>query len=268
MLTSLQNPKVKAVAKLRERQHRERLGLTIVEGRQEIACALASRVNLTELYFCEAILQSDKDLKLIDAAKSHGTQVVSVSLSVFKKIAYGNRAEGLLGLAVYPRRSLNDLQGSSCPLLLVVEGIEKPGNLGALMRSADAAGVTGVIGCEARTDLFNPNAIRASLGTIFAMPVAEARSIEALKWLQEHRIQAIAASPAAERLYSDVDYRKPSAIVLGSEHEGLSKAWMEASDERVRIPMLGRADSLNLAMSGAILAFEAARQRRQETSEQ
>lgn len=261
MVSSTQNNRVKTVVKLRERQHREELGLMLVEGRREVACALQGGVEFVELYACEPWLRSEGDASLLEEARKRGILVVSCTPRVFEKMVFGDRAEGLLGVARPHWISLGELETAASALLLVIEGIEKPGNLGAIFRSADAAGVTGVVLCEPRTDLFNPNAIRSSLGTLFTVPAVVSGAAEALAWLKARRLLLVAATPQGEQVYTSVDYRTPCAILLGSEHAGLSSFWLEAADARVRIPMRGRADSLNLAMSATILAFEAARQR-------
>jgi len=260
VLTGLQNAKVKQAVKLRERQHRVALGLTLVDGRRELAGALAGGHVIRQVFACETALDEDA-LALARQAHESGAEVIPVSERVMAKIAYGDRNEGLLGVLEQPDTSLQRLPPGDQPLLLVIEGLEKPGNLGALLRSADAAGASGVIVCDARTDVFNPNAIRASLGTIFTVPLAESGGPEALQWLRQRHIRVFAASPHASQPYTASDLTGPCAIVFGSEHAGLTPLWMQAADERLMIPMRGKADSLNLAMSATILLFETVRQR-------
>jgi TrmH family RNA methyltransferase len=260
VLTGLQNAKVKQAVNLRERRHRDALGLTLVDGRRELACALDGGHVIRQVFACEPALDEDA-AALARRAYESGAEVIPVSERVMARIAYGDRNEGLLGVLERPDTSLQRLSPGEAPLLLVVEGLEKPGNLGALLRSADAAGATGVIVCDARTDVFNPNAIRASLGTIFTVPLAESGGPEALQWLRQRHIRVFAASPHASQPYTACDLTVPCALVFGSEHAGLTPLWMQAADERLMIPMRGKADSLNLAMSATLFLFEAVRQR-------
>jgi TrmH family RNA methyltransferase len=186
-----------------------------------------------------------------------------LSKEAFAKAAYRERPDGLLAVAPQWRRELKDLPGGDrAPFLLVVEAIEKPGNLGTILRSADAAGCDGVIVCDPVTDLFNPNVVRASTGVLFSVPCVVAESAAVLPWLRERRIRVVATTPAATLAYTDADLRGPLAVVMGSEQYGLSAFWLQAADAAVRIPMAGQADSLNVAMATLITLFEAVRQRR------
>jgi len=260
-ISSLQNPLVKGVAKLRKRRQRDSSGLMVVEGRAEIALAMQAGVVLETLYYCEDLLDSAEVRELVERVRERSAKTVAVSQKVYEKIAFGERAEGLLAVARQPKRGLKDLEPGPMPLLLAVEAIEKPGNLGALLRSADAAGVCGVLVCDPNTDVYNPNVVRSSVGTIFTVPVVEAGTEEAIRWLRERDIAILAASPQAAVDYSQVDFKRPSCLVLGSEHAGLSDAWLSEADLRVRIPMRGQADSLNVSVAAAVLLFEAVRQR-------
>ena len=260
-LTSLQNPKVKSVVRLRKRQYRDRLRRALVDGRKELLCALDGGHSVEEVFWCESMLEGSKAEGILGRAAEAGAEITPVSAKVFERMAYGDRAEGVLGVIETPEFSLDRLPQESTPLIVVVEGLEKPGNLGAVLRSADAAGATGLIVCDAQTDILNPNAIRSSLGTIFTVPIAEAGSPEALEWLRDQGIQILAATPHTERHYTQVDLTTPCAIVLGSEHDGLTPLWMDGADQQIAIPMRGAADSLNLAMSATVLLFEAVRQR-------
>ncbi|MDA1140489.1 MAG: RNA methyltransferase [Planctomycetota bacterium] len=259
-ITSPQNARIKRLVRLRKRSERDSSQLTVIDGVKEIRCAMEAGAEIAELYVCEELL-ADGDAGLAAEAGARASESYMVSEEVFRKGAYGDRVEGLIAVVPIPMVELKDLSLGDCPLLLVIEGLEKPGNLGAVIRSADAAGVTGVIACEAKTDLFNPNAIRASIGTIFSVPVIRASSSETIGWLKNNGIHSIAATPNAETNHTDADFRRPTALVLGSEHHGLTDTWLEGADATIRIPMQGKADSLNLAMSATILAFEAARQR-------
>ena len=184
-----------------------------------------------------------------------------MSEAVFAKLAFGQRAEGLVGVAAVPQSRLEDLVLPACPLVAVLEGVEKPGNVGAVLRSADGAGVSALVVANPRTDLFNPNTIRASLGTIFSLPVAEATPDEVLAWLRGRGLQIVAVRVAGAVAYTEVDYRRPTAIILGSEAEGLSSLWSGEDVRPIGLPMLGVADSLNVSAAATVLFYEALRQR-------
>jgi TrmH family RNA methyltransferase len=186
---------------------------------------------------------------------------LEVGPAVLARVAFGQRSDGVVAIVGTPVTALADLVLRPDPLVVVVEAIEKPGNLGAIIRTADGAGADAVIAAEPRTDLFNPNAIRASLGTIFALPVVAAPATETIDWLAAHGIRPVAARVDAPAAYTDIDLRGPLAIVLGSEAGGLSDAWTEARVQPVAIPMHGTADSLNVSIAAAVLLYEARRQR-------
>jgi len=191
-----------------------------------------------------------------------GTQVIETTEGPFLKMAYRDRPEGLLAVASQVRRSLLDHTLGENGFHLIVESVERPGNLGSILRSADAAGVHSVIVCDACTDLFNPEVIRASVGTIFAVPVLEASTIEALAWCRENGICILAATPHTNTIYTDVDMLQPLAVLVGAEQHGLSAPWMDQADVQVKIPMFGQADSLNVATATTLLLYEVVRQRR------
>ncbi|MDY0170959.1 MAG: RNA methyltransferase, partial [Thermoguttaceae bacterium] len=201
------------------------------------------------------------DLALAERLRETGAELLEVTESVFVKLAFGQRAEGVLAVAEPPATELASLRLPEHPLVAVLEGFEKPGNVGAVLRSADGAGISAVVVADPRTDLFNPNAIRASLGTIFSLPVRKAAGSEALAWLREHRLNVVAARVDGSVPYTEVDFRPPTAIVLGSEAEGLSPLWHGEHITAVRLPMLGEADSLNVSAAAAVLFYEALRQR-------
>ena len=260
MLTSLTNPRVKAVVRLRDRGEREATGRTIVDGARELARALDAGVEIDEAFVCDPLVRSDEARDVV------GRLVATVGLtraseSVIAKLAFGDRSDGILAVVRTPSTALDRLEPGPDPLVVVVEAVEKPGNLGAILRTADGAGVDAVIAADPRTDLFNPNAIRASLGTIFTTPVAAATSADVLAWLAGRGVRIVAARVDAERPYTDADLRGPVAIVVGSEAEGLGGAWDDPRVEPVRIPMRGAADSLNVSVAAAILVYEAVRQR-------
>jgi len=191
----------------------------------------------------------------------HRPGTVEATPAVLAKVAFGDRSDGIVAIVETPAISLDDLHLSDDPLVVVVEGVEKPGNLGAVLRTADAAGADAVVAADARTDPFNPNAIRASLGTIFTVPVVAATSSDVAAWLSQHGIRAVAAIVGAPRTHIDADLTGPLAIVLGSEADGLGQTWRTTAVDGVSIPMAGVADSLNVSIAAAVLLFEAVRQR-------
>jgi TrmH family RNA methyltransferase len=260
LITSRHNPHVKEAARLRDRRHREKQGRILIDGARELRRAAQGSVRLLQVFVCPPLLSGD-DARLPAELAAAGCEVLPVSEDVFGKLAFGQRAEGLLGVAETPRHALVSLALPPGALLAVLEGVEKPGNLGAVLRSADAAGVSAVIVADGRTDLYNPNAIRASLGTIFSLPLAEATGSEAREWLHERNCSIVAARVDGAVPYTAVDYCGPTAIVLGSEAAGLSPLWSGPDVRAVRLPMLGAADSLNISVTAAVLFYEALRQR-------
>ena len=260
LLTSLANPRVKAAVALRERRERDRTGLTLVEGAREVRRALDAGVEVVETFVCEPLLAGPDARAAIDRLDLGGAPVTPTSEAVFAKVAFGERAEGLVAVVRIPSTSLERLSLPADPLVVVIEGVEKPGNVGAVLRSADGAGADAVVVASARTDLYNPNTIRASAGTIFSVPLGAGSTADVRAWLDDHGLRVVAAWVDAERPYTEIDLRGPVALVLGAEADGLSPAWTDGV-EAVRIPMAGVADSLNVSVSAAILLYEARRQR-------
>ena len=269
-ITSLQNPRVKQLVKLRDRRPRDEAGVFLVEGYRQIRRALERQVPLAEIYFSPPWYLGENEPALLAQAEAAGARLFELSKEAFAKVAYRERPDGLLAVAPQWRHSLEDLgrwleapgRGEArAPFLLVVEAIEKPGNLGTILRSADAAGVDALVVCDPVTDLFNPNVVRASTGVLFSVPVVIADSTAVRPWLRKRGIRSVATTPSAARLHTDTDLRGPLAIVMGSEQYGLSEYWLREAEERVRIPMAGQADSLNVAMATIITLFEAVRQR-------
>lgn len=261
MITSLQNPLVKRVVRLRDRKHREAEGVMLIEGGNELALALTGGVQPVTVFHCPELSRST----LHPPRLMPSTEIIEVSRAVFEKIAYRENPDGWLAIAPALRRGLAVLDDivsrASNALLLVVVGVEKPGNLGAMLRTADAAGVDALIVCDPATDLGNPNVVRASRGTLFTVPVAQAMSTETLNWLQALNTRIVAGTPNASTNYTDVDLRGPVAIAMGAEDEGLSDEWLRHADVQVRIPMVGKVNSLNVSASAALLLYEAVRQR-------
>lgn len=263
-IASPSNPRIKNVVRLTtNRRHREETHQTVVEGSREVRRCLDAGVVPAEVYLCpELIAPSDADLThRLSQLRTPTSQLLSVTPDVFAKIAVRADSGGILLVIPYTQTALSGLPLAANPFLVVVEGAEKPGNVGAILRTADAAGVDGLILCAGGTDLHNPNVIRASLGTRFTVPVAEAPTEEVIVWLKRWGITAVAATPDATAVYTKTDLTGPLAIVTGSEAEGLSAEWLAAADATVTIPMYGVADSLNLATSTALLLYEVVRQR-------
>lgn len=260
-ITSLQNPRVKQLVKLRDRRPRDEAGVFLVEGYREIRRALEKGVALQELYFSPEWFLGENEPALIAQAQAAGAVAIELTKDTFAKVAYRERPDGLLAVAPQWRRSLDDLTLPASPFILVVEAIEKPGNLGTILRSADAAGCDAVIVCDPVTDIFNPNVVRASTGVLFSVPLVVDESTRVHAWLKEKKIRTVATTPAAEVLYTDVSLSGPLAVIMGSEQYGLSDFWLKNSDQPIRIPMAGQADSLNVAMATIITLFEAVRQR-------
>ncbi|MFL5727456.1 MAG: TrmH family RNA methyltransferase [Chloroflexota bacterium] len=261
-LTSLTNPRIKAAIRLRDRREREATGKSIVDGPRELLRALDAGVVVDEAFVCDRLVRTDEARAAV-ARLAASAGFTSVSEAVIAKLAFGDRSDGVVAIVRIPSTSLGELGRFLRPesLIVVVESVEKPGNLGAILRTADGAGADAVVAADARTDLFNPNAIRASLGTIFTVPVAAASSAEVLAWLAARGTRIVAARVEAERQYTDCDLRGAVALVLGSEAEGLRTDWDDPRVETVRIPMRGTADSLNVSVAAAVLLYEALRQR-------
>ena len=260
-ITSPTNPRIKHLIKLRQRSHRDAAGEMLIEGYREIHRAHTNAHPITYLFYCESLFQGDNNHALLKSLQQSGTKCIHCSKPVFEKISYRDRPDGLLALAPQLHSKLDDIPISALPFIVIAESIEKPGNLGTILRSADAAGADAVIVCDRCTDINNPNVVRASIGTLFCRPVVEASSEETLHWLQRNGIQSLAATPHADMLYTEADCTIPIAIVMGTEQYGLSDTWMQEADLQVRIPMHGQADSLNVATATTILLFEVCRQR-------
>lgn len=261
-LTSPSNPRLKHVVKLRTCAEREQSGEMIVEGYRECRRALDRGYRPGAIYFCrEMWLKNENEQALVDDCAARGADLFPCSKICFSKIAYKERPDGLLMTGPHVSVRLDDLKLPENALVIVCEAIEKPGNLGTILRSADAAGAAAVIVCDRTTDIHNPNVVRASTGTVFSVPVAEADGGEALAWLKARGFRILAATPHAEKLHFETDLAGNVAIALGAEQYGLTARWMDGADIRVRIPMLGMADSLNVSAAATILAFEAVRQR-------
>lgn len=253
VITSAQNPKIKELLALQEKSRlRREKGLFVVEGRRELEHCLNAGFRVRTVFVCPEILPVPFD---------SGMPVIEVSRAVYEKIAYREGTEGIVAEVYAKERKLEGLRLSDRPLMVVLEAVEKPGNLGAVLRSADAAGADAVIVCDPATDLYNPNLIRASIGSVFTRQIAVCTSEEAIGWLKARGIRIYTAQLQDSQWYYDTDMTGPTAIVMGTESTGLTNRWREAADAHIRIPMLGQLDSLNVSVSAAILLFEAVRQR-------
>ncbi len=262
VITSLQNPKIKSALKLWKRSERDATGLFLIEGYREVSRAEFAGVMIETLFVCPELFLGENEGALIERLAKKGAQRVHCSSAVFQKLSYRDRPDGLIAVAMQLCCTLDSLKTVSKPLYVVAEGIEKPGNLGTILRSSDAAGADGVIVCDRCTDLHNPNVVRASVGTLFTQPVVEGEGEEVFRWLKERGVAILAATPAADLEYTLADLKQPLALAVGTEQYGLSQRWMEGADIQVKIPMLGVADSLNVAMATTLLLYEAVRQRR------
>lgn len=260
-LASASNPRIRATARLRDRRARDAAGLTLVDGAREVRRALDAGVQVVEAFVCEPLLAGPDARAALDALAAATIPVTATSETAFAKLAFGDRAEGIVAVVRPGSLALAALELPPDPLVIVVEGVEKPGNLGAVLRSADGAGVDAVIAAEPRTDLANPNVIRASAGTVFGMRLAAGPTPEVLRWLRERQIRILAARVGAPRAYTDADLTGAVALVLGAEADGLTDAWQGDDIESIGLSMHGVADSLNVSVTAAILAYEARRQR-------
>lgn len=256
-ITSLQNPRVKHLVKLRDdKRTRNADGLMLVEGYDEIQLALAAGHAPQTLLSSPEL--ASRQLTFPSA------ETLTVSRPVFEKISYRENPDGWLAVFPIPRINLeSESLLSENPLIIVAESIEKPGNLGAILRTADATGVDAILLCDPRVDPWNPNVVRASRGTVFSVPVVETDNASALEWLKRGNLQIFAATPAADALYTDVNLRAPVAIAVGTEDEGLTDFWLSNADMKVKIPMTGRVNSLNVSVSTALIVYEVLRQRRE-----
>lgn len=264
IITSAQNPKIKMLLALGEKSRtRRENALFIVEGRKEIRHCIEAGYHMKALFVCRDIIP-DRDLDSITELCDDRCALYEVPQAIYGKIAYREGTEGVIAEVEMKDRTLSDVSLRENPLVVVLESVEKPGNLGAVLRTADAADADAVVICDPLTDLYNPNLIRASLGAVFTRQVVTASSGEALKWLNDNNIKIYTAQLQDSSWYYDTDMKCGTALVMGTEHEGLSQFWRMHADAHVRIPMLGQMDSLNVSVSSAILMFEAVRQRHSE----
>jgi TrmH family RNA methyltransferase len=257
VITSTQNPKVKSLLALEKPRERRRQQLFIIEGKKEIGLALEAGYKIGNLFYCVDIFP-ERDLRSL---KIEDKFLVPITQEVFDKIAVRENSGGVIAVAEMKTHRLEDIQLSNNPLVLILESVEKPGNLGAILRTSDAAGLDAVIICDPQTDFYNPNVVRSSLGCVFTKQIASATSDETIAWLKANKIETFCTYLKASKPYNEVDYKRPSAIVMGTEATGLSDVWIKNSSANIIIPMQGKIDSMNVSTAAAVVVFEAMRQR-------
>jgi TrmH family RNA methyltransferase len=260
-ITSLQNPHIKNCVKLQQRKERDRQQTMIIEGYRAILCALQNQYPLTVLYYSPELFYGAQEEELLRAVEQTGASLYEVAAEPFQKMASASRPDGLLALAPQIRRTLGSYRPRPNALFLVAEAVEKPNNLGALIRSADGAGADALIVCDLQVDIFNPEVVRASIGTFFTLPLLCASATETIQWCRANGILTLAATPQADLLYTDIDMRGATAIAVGNEQYGLRTEWLQGADLGVKLPMHGQINSLNVAVAAAILLYEVVRQR-------
>lgn len=257
VITSHHNPKIKSLLSLEKPRERRSLQLFVIEGKKEIGMALEAGYKIGNLFYCVDIFP-ETDLKALGIEDKF---LVPVTQEVFDKIAVRENSGGVVAVAEMKMHRLEDIRLPENPMVLVLESVEKPGNLGAILRTSDAAGLDAVIICDPQTDFYNPNVVRASLGCVFTQPIASASSTETIQWLKKNKVSIFSTYLKASERYDLVDYRGPSAIVMGTEATGLSDEWVRQSDKNIIIPMRGKIDSMNVSTAAAVVVFEAVRQR-------
>ncbi len=259
MITSLQNPTIKNIIKLSKNKERREQNIFVLEGAREFSLALESNYQVANIFICKELFAKTKYPNILSNIDS--SKITEISLSIFEKVAYRENSDGIIALMKPKLHTLEDLYLSDNPFIIILEAVEKPGNLGAILRTADAANIDAVIICDPQTDIYNANVIRSSVGGIFTVPVGICTSAEAINWLNQNNITSFAAELRASKNYLSADYTQPTAIVMGTEAEGLSDLWLNNADHRIIIPMNGKIDSLNVSVSTAIITFEGMRQR-------
>ena len=262
-ITSQQNPRVRYLVSLHKRRERDLNQQFLVEGIREHQRLLASSYQIESVWYCPDITERfEASRALVEVLRERTvTGAIQVSSSVFSRIAYRGSSEGIISVVKQPTLTLSDLQIRSNPFFLIAYGLEKPGNIGSILRSADAVASDGVIVCDPRTDFFNPNVIRASIGTVFSVPVAVTNPTQLVAWAGSHGINLIATSPNATTSYTEMDLTRSCGIVIGEEHGGLPESFLGRVAHTVSLPVLGQGDSLNAAITAAIMLFETNRQR-------
>jgi TrmH family RNA methyltransferase len=257
-ITSSANDRLKAVRRLARRRDRT---VFLAEGHRQLRRALEADACLSVVYVAPDLFLGPADAELVVLAEERAAEVVELGAAAFRSISTGPRPDGLLAVVERWPTRLGSLPLGASPLLLVAQGIERPGNLGTIVRTACSSGATGLLACDTATDVFHPETVRGAVGTLFHLPVAECGSDEALPWLRERGLRIVVATPDAKRAYWEADLAGPVALAVGSERHGVSRAWLDAADETISIPMPGPSDSLNVAVAAGVVLFEAVRQR-------
>ncbi len=258
-ISSAQNPKIKNIIRLSKAKERREQGLFLIEGARELSLALSAGYVIESVFFCSSLFSKTDYPEVLNTIAD--SKIFEVSEAVFQKVAYREGSDGLLVLARPKPHALSDLKLSGTPFVIVLESVEKPGNLGAILRTADAAQADAVIICDPATDLYNPNVVRSSVGCLFTVPTAICSSEEALSYFEQKGIKTFAAELQASQWYQDTDFTAPSAVIMGTEADGLTPFWLDNANKRIKIPMRGKIDSLNVSVSTAVITFEAMRQR-------
>jgi len=257
-ITSIKNPRLKVLVSLQKSKDRREAGLFIVEGIREISLAQQSGFEIETFFISPEIYKADKNYPISLSAKD----ILHLPVAVFSKVAYRENTGGIIAVAKIKSTRLSDLQKTKNPLYLILEKVEKPGNIGAMLRTADAAGIDGVIVCDPATDFYNPNVIRSSVGCIFTVPIATATNEEVYNWCAENKIETFATALTAKQEYQNSNYKNSTAILMGSESFGLSDFWLKKANHQIIIPMRGKIDSMNVSNAAAVVVFEAVRQRK------
>jgi len=261
VISSFQNPLIKNVLLLEEKPRERKIqNLIVIEGFREVRLALLSGFTVKTIFYCKDFIDN-KELNSLLSQGSSSFEMIEIPGEIYNRLAYRKDHGGIIALANPKRLLLKDLRLGKNPLLLVLESVEKPGNLGAILRTADAANLDAVIICDPQTDIYNPNAIRSSIGCIFTMPVVTSTTEQTIRWLRSNSVLIFATVLTATHYYHETDLRKSSAIIMGSEADGLSDQWLDEADQLIKIPMNGKIDSMNVSASAAIVVFEALRQR-------
>jgi TrmH family RNA methyltransferase len=256
-ITSHQNPKIKNVLALEKAREREQQNVFLLEGIKELTLAIEGKYVINTVFFCPQIISTEAILEIV----AEENLLIPVQQNVFEKIAYRDSTGGVIAIVQQKKHTLENIQLRKNPLVLILESVEKPGNLGAILRTADAANVDAVIICDPQTDFYNPNVIRSSVGCIFTTQIASSTSQETIAWLNKNEINIFATSLESSTAYHTIDFTRPSAIIMGTESTGLSDTWIQAATNTVVIPMRGKIDSMNVSNAAAVIVFEACRQR-------
>lgn len=261
VLTSRRHPLVRLALRLHTKRGRDEEGLFLIEGTVELKRACTTGIKINELLMTPEVSRSSRAAPLIDYVSSGGGGCSICDRQIMDRICYRSQAQSVLAIAPTFKTEMDCLKIDRSSIFVVCVGIEKPGNLGSIIRSADAAGIDGIIVCDAATDLFNPNVVRSSIGTLFSLPVVNVSQTEFLDWRHEAGIQIVATAPSSHKPYYEVDFTQSVAIIVGNESVGLNDDWLRSADEIVALPQLGQSDSVNVAMTATVLSFEARRQR-------